>query len=371
MSDSANSKKPPIAVGPAKSKLPPHKAVRCNNCGDLYDNQTALLEHKLWAMRIRGDHIHCTICFMEFESMVTQQAHMLEVSLPWSNRWDAYLTSKQMHPQEQNLNCPGCKKRFIRLAGLMHHLEHNECPFISRSDVDQMRAQKLKFTHELEKRSGAQFGDYFPVSHPSVQSAMNVISKPYMANPSFFRPSDFPEPKAAEGAPEQEQGSENSDPAPKVVDINNPHHPGFSAEKYYNIYLRKYKCPQKPCGKSFSTGQALITHMKSSIAHYNVKLQCPSCLRWFKDASALVAHAESQSTRCSIRHSENFRIFMDQLTGGVADVTGKNPDSTPKYEVSNEALIKYASPEPAKKTTEESDTQDSERQGNAIRHAVW
>lgn len=254
------------------AKVPPHLAVRCRTCGELCDDEQHLMVHKLWAMKITGDHIHCTVCGMDFEKMETQRAHILEVGNPKQiltamNTLESLTRLSQMHPQEQNIVCPGCQRRFVRLAGWMKHLEHNECPGIKRMDVDKNRAEKLTFAHELEKRNGSQFGDYFSVSHPSVQSAMSVVSKPYMAHPSFFKPSDFPQLEQAEGIPRQDDGSEGSSiskdltipstpgaqnaestaNAPKIEDINNPYHHRFDARKYYNPFTRKYKCPQGSC----------------------------------------------------------------------------------------------------------------------------
>lgn len=143
----------------------------------------------------------------------------------------------------------------------MRHLEHNECPRIRRADVDQIRAQKLTFSHELEKRSGSQFGDYFPVSHPSVQSAFEAQSnldamstvdaqsefedKAYMAHPSFFKPNDFPNVKEVTESLDSIQQSDNG--KEKVDDVNNPSHRLFDPRKYYNTLTHKYKCPQPSC----------------------------------------------------------------------------------------------------------------------------
>lgn len=110
--------------------------------------------------------------------------------------------------------------------------------------------------------------------------------------------------------------------------------------------------------------------MKSSISHYNAKLQCPGCLRWFKDASSLTAHSESETNRCSIRHSDNYRVYLDQLTGGMADVVGKNDDKTIKYDVSTEAIIKFG-PQQAKKATENMMAKKEEERKQQWANPVW
>ncbi|KAL2880927.1 hypothetical protein SGCOL_003577 [Colletotrichum sp. CLE4] len=341
---------------PLIRKPAPHEAVFCDVCDRKFPSLDELMGHKRMAMLTEGTHIHCSVCTRDFNSKDALNKHIPEV-----------------HPQEQNLTCPGCQKMFVRLAGWMRHLEHNECPGIRRADVDQSRAEKLTFSHELEKRSGSQFGDYFPVSHPSVQSAFEAQSnldamstvdaqsesddKAYMANPSFFKPKDFPHLKDANESLEGIQraqsntGSEKQS-EPLVGDINNPSHRLFDPRKYYNTLTRKYKCPQPSCKKTFLSSGALITHMKSAASHYNAKLQCPGCLRYFRDASSLTAHSESESTRCSIRKSENYRSYLDQLTGGMADLGVKHEDGTIKYEVSTEAVIKFAPSRMAKTAIE-------------------
>ncbi|GKT58511.1 DNA polymerase subunit alpha B [Colletotrichum tofieldiae] len=341
MSTSGLSTKPASQIGvtdkpikPPEGKKPaPHEAIRCSVCGDMFASFDKLMAHKRMAMKVEKTHIHCPICTLDFNTMDTKEKHILEV-----------------HPEEQKLACPGCKKTFVRLAAWMRHLEHDECSAIRRQDVDRNRAQKLTFAHELEKRSGSQFGDYFPMSHPSVQSAFD---KPYMAHPSYFKPDDFPELKEEEDAKKNVQKDASltgEKPAP-AEDINNPSHPSFNPRKYYNAIIRKFKCPQASCRKSFDTSGALITHMKAAASHYNAKLQCPGCLRYFRDASSLTAHSESETNRCYIRNSENYRNYLDQLTGGMADVVDKNRDGTVKYEVSTEAIIKFG-PQQAKKATE-------------------
>ncbi|KAK2062891.1 C2H2 type zinc finger-containing protein [Colletotrichum caudatum] len=312
-----------------------HEAIHCNVCGDLFASFDKLMAHKRMAMKVEDTHIHCPICTLDFKTTDAKENHIRQ----------------QVHPQEQDLVCPGCKKTFVRLAAWMGHLEHDECNSIRRQDVDRNRAQKLTFAHELEKRSGSQFGDYFPTSHPSVQSASD---KPYMAHTSYFKPDDFTDLKEEAGANKevkQDAGLIVNKTA-SVDDINNPSHPRFNSRKYYNAFTRKFKCPQSSCRKSFDTSDALIIHMKAATSHYNAKLQCPGCLRYFRDASSLTAHSESETDRCSIRRSQNYRNYLDQLTGGMVDVNENHRDGTVKYEVSTEAVIKFGTQQ-AKKATED------------------
>jgi hypothetical protein len=54
-----------------------------------------------------------------------------------------------------------------------------------------------------------------------------------------------------------------------------------------------------------------------------------------------MAHCESESRRCWIRNTDSYRPFLDQLTGGIADLAGQYGDKTNKYVVTREAIKKY------------------------------
>lgn len=60
--------------------------------------------------------------------------------------------------------------------------------------------------------------------------------------------------------------------------------------------------------------------------------RCPGCLRNFKSTAALIAHCESPSTRCDVNTGSRFPQIIDELSGGVIQVAGFNPDGTVKYE---------------------------------------
>ena len=67
--------------------------------------------------------------------------------------------------------------------------------------------------------------------------------------------------------------------------------------------------------------------------HSKDQMQCPSCLRLFPGVTALTQHVESQGTRCKVRDSDQYRIFVDQLTAGLTDVDGRHNDNTVRYVV--------------------------------------
>lgn len=93
--------------------------------------------------------------------------------------------------------------------------------------------------------------------------------------------------------------------------------------------------------QSFDTAKLVTHHLVAFGAHGGAKMQCPSCLRFFVDVTALASHVESQGRRCQIRMSESFRTFVDQLTAGVVDAVGVQEDGTTRFEISNEAVVKF------------------------------
>ena len=53
--------------------------------------------------------------------------------------------------------------------------------------------------------------------------------------------------------------------------------------------------------------------------------------------AAITAHAESQSVRCDLRSTDNYRHLIDQMTAGIIDTAGKHEDGTVKYTVPDSA----------------------------------
>jgi hypothetical protein len=63
----------------------------------------------------------------------------------------------------------------------------------------------------------------------------------------------------------------------------------------------------------------------------NAKFRCPSCLRQYQSATALVQHAESQAVKCQIRESQEYKNAVDQITGGFVGTAGRHIDHTVRY----------------------------------------
>jgi hypothetical protein len=52
-------------------------------------------------------------------------------------------------------------------------------------------------------------------------------------------------------------------------------------------------------------------------------MKCPSCLKYFKSATALMAHCESRGARCQINKADDFNIFLNRISGGFLGVEEK------------------------------------------------
>jgi hypothetical protein len=94
--------------------------------------------------------------------------------------------------------------------------------------------------------------------------------------------------------------------------------------------------------KSFVEKSSLVNHLRSS-AHMTKSVRCPRCLRHFADNFSLAQHAESQSLRCRLRESDDYGLFVDKLTGGIADLDGHHDDGTVKYKISKRVEAMYVS----------------------------
>lgn len=98
--------------------------------------------------------------------------------------------------------------------------------------------------------------------------------------------------------------------------------------------------------KLFKSPQAITGHLSSDThKRPHMNLQCPHCLKYFKSTAALTQHAESQGRKCAIRDTTEYRPFVDQLTGGIADLEGVHEDMTNRYVVTRWAVDEYGDEE--------------------------
>ena len=99
---------------------------------------------------------------------------------------------------------------------------------------------------------------------------------------------------------------------------------GLDREKlqsYWNPILGVYLCPGDGCGQKLRSVEEFHRHLLSP-THTKRSVQCPTCLKRFKTTTALVAHAESGSVRCNLRHAEDYDAVMQQITAGLIRVDG-------------------------------------------------
>ncbi|KAF1945915.1 hypothetical protein EJ02DRAFT_509057 [Clathrospora elynae] len=98
----------------------------------------------------------------------------------------------------------------------------------------------------------------------------------------------------------------------------------WNPEKFYDSVVNKYSCPFV-CEQIFESAGDLDHHIRGE--HRITRMKCPACLRYFKNATALMAHCESRGARCQINKAEDFNIFIDRISGGFLGVKEKvRPD---------------------------------------------
>lgn len=104
-----------------------------------------------------------------------------------------------------------------------------------------------------------------------------------------------------------------------------PEHEDYDPDRLYNPLIERYCCPFPFCGETCKQNMDLSRHITS--IHRITEFRCPSCLRLFKSATALVAHCETASARCRISGTRKFGQAIDEFSGGFLEVKGKKrPD---------------------------------------------
>lgn len=99
---------------------------------------------------------------------------------------------------------------------------------------------------------------------------------------------------------------------------------------YWDPIQQCYICPGMKCSRRLRSVKEFHDHLLSA-AHTGGSVQCPSCLKRFKTTTALVAHAESGSTKCDLRNSAEFDKVMRDITAGLIKVDGTWSDGSHKY----------------------------------------
>ncbi|KAF4340601.1 C2H2 finger domain protein [Fusarium beomiforme] len=333
----------------------PSGKVWCEPCGYTFRTWEQYFEHKRkMGEQGRADHIHCEFCGIDFHTEIAKVTHI-----------------QHAHPEEQNLFCTGCGKGpFVRVGGLVSHVT-KDCPSLSVAKIEAARGEKMEFSKALtamtQEPLKKNYESYMPENRDkglptTTWGALEGIPAPFTIEQSEFpslgeasstalQPSKqankendwiqgknlFPNAPAAQ-RPTVEQLKQAAAPNAKAAfdrlrDLD-PDQPHFNVSRWYSEYTQKFGCPHERCGKTFRTAQGLKSHLKSE-AHSNIMYRCPYCLDIFKSLTAITSHAESSSTKCKIRNTDEFNAYFDQLLGGMVSVGGeRNKDGTLRYEMS-------------------------------------
>nr|KMM72107.1 hypothetical protein CPAG_08406 [Coccidioides posadasii RMSCC 3488] len=353
----------------------------CARCDEDFEDEESFFIHKLDSNR----HIACPICGDEFKSEGGRDAHL-----------------RQIHPTDQALECVGCHTKFSRAHALMMHIEDDRCPGITKDQYKAQRAQKLATRVALEGKagdskglSGAGRGAAAGSTIESVDGGVEITMDPSEFPPlgkgkakvealphlavgegpdafddmvsevsgvarsikhwpmSFQQKNDSlkdlmafsdiestekgqTEPASSEvGGIEEDWG----DRPPELVESEKKmpqHFVIWDTKRYYNSVLGAYICP---CDKVFKTGDELSKHLDSGI-HDGGVVYCAGCLRPFNSTPALIAHIESVTSRCNIRHSGNLAQVVDEASGGVIETCGHYADGTAKFHAAPKQEIK-------------------------------
>lgn len=131
----------------------------CAKCDLDFEDEERHLIHKL---QLENKHIVCPICGIDFRSEGGRDAHIRQVgtirhSIRYSLRsksTNPELGPLQNHRAEQHLVCHGCKAIFKSAAGLMKHIEDNECSVISQTRLLQEQSKKFMIKEALKGGEG-------------------------------------------------------------------------------------------------------------------------------------------------------------------------------------------------------------------------
>ncbi|KAL8859935.1 MAG: hypothetical protein Q9178_003482 [Gyalolechia marmorata] len=96
-----------------------------------------------------------------------------------------------------------------------------------------------------------------------------------------------------------------------------------------NALTGEWDCPYYKCGFKALLRQDLEAHFDDrNNGHRGFEHQCPSCLKRFKTASAIMAHLESPTVRCTIRESKGFGNILHLVSGGHLNIAGRHNDGS-------------------------------------------
>ncbi|SPN98968.1 uncharacterized protein DNG_02007 [Cephalotrichum gorgonifer] len=122
---------------------PANQSVLCSECRVPFKDYISYANHRTRKMKAGEGHIHCEDCGTEFTRPETLDRHR-----------------KQEHAHEQDLDCPACGAHFIRLGGLMAHIERGQCK-IGPDDIEHGRWVRSKMGRGLAELTGQDPKEYF------------------------------------------------------------------------------------------------------------------------------------------------------------------------------------------------------------------
>ncbi|KAL8980163.1 MAG: hypothetical protein Q9177_005956, partial [Variospora cf. flavescens] len=96
-----------------------------------------------------------------------------------------------------------------------------------------------------------------------------------------------------------------------------------------NAISGQWECPFFKCAFTCESRQELEYHFHdANNGHRGFDHVCPSCLKRYKTPSALMAHLESATTRCTIRESKTYGNVLHLVSGGHLNVDGRHNDGS-------------------------------------------
>ncbi|EFR04786.1 hypothetical protein MGYG_07793 [Nannizzia gypsea CBS 118893] len=125
----------------------------CERCDEDFKFEEDLLLHKMKSSR----HIICPICFDDFRSEGGRDMHI-----------------QQFHREEQNIECIGCKAKFLRAAPLMAHVEQGQCEKISLDKYRMRRVEKKAVKDKMNEHLTVQHSFLLSSAASSVDGGVGV-----------------------------------------------------------------------------------------------------------------------------------------------------------------------------------------------------
>ncbi|KAL8803004.1 MAG: hypothetical protein Q9182_003430 [Xanthomendoza sp. 2 TL-2023] len=112
---------------------------------------------------------------------------------------------------------------------------------------------------------------------------------------------------------------------------------GSRVEIISNMFTGEWECPYYKCNFKALIPRDLEVHLEDrNNGHRAYEHQCPMCLKRFKTASAITAHFESPSVRCTIRDAKGFGEVVRLVTGGHLTVAGRHNDGSNRFVVAED-----------------------------------